>query len=60
LPKLIEKLEAELASLQQLISTSEFYQQDQKIIAETSEKIKTLENSIQDAYKRWEELDACP
>lgn len=57
LPVKIENLEKELAELQTLISTNEFYQQDPAAIAKTMGEIKTVESNLVSVYQRWTQLD---
>lgn len=57
LPKKIEKLEAEQSKLQELVATSDFYQQAPDKIANTLSRLKELENEILLIYQRWEELE---
>lgn len=58
LPKLIEKLEAELNELQAQVANAEFYQTHSKeVVAQTLTQIKKIEQDLAQAYTRWEELD---
>lgn len=58
LPQRIEKMEAEIAELHQLTASAEFYQQSQDEIAVTMERLKTLQEELEHAYVRWDELDS--
>lgn len=58
LPKQIEKLEAELADLQAVITSEDFYKKDHTAVAETLATIKAKEATIEKAYQRWNELEA--
>ena len=57
LPEKIENLETEQEELQQLTSEGDFYQQDQQTIAETMERLKTVNEELDQAYTRWAELE---
>ncbi len=57
LPGKIEALEAEQESLQEKISDAGFYQQDKSIIVDTLQRIETLQQELEQAYQRWEELE---
>lgn len=56
-PERIEKLEAELHRLQTEMASSSFYQQDEAAIIQSTERMKSLEDSLETAYKRWQELE---
>lgn len=58
LPKKIEELETELANLQDKIADTAFYKETPEAIAKTMNRLKTLEDEISHAYKRWNELDS--
>ncbi len=58
LPGLIEQLEIEQDQLQQQIGSSEFYQQDKDKITETLARMEEVNRELENAYKRWEYLDA--
>ena len=57
MPAKIESLETEQAELQELTSQGDFYQQQQQVIASTMERLKTVNDELEQAYSRWEELD---
>jgi ATP-binding cassette subfamily F protein uup len=57
LPKKIEKLEAEQQTLEYNMGDPQFYQQDQKIIDQTIERLQKIKDEVNKAYLRWEELD---
>ncbi|MCV6636721.1 ATP-binding cassette domain-containing protein [Candidatus Albibeggiatoa sp. nov. NOAA] len=57
LPVKIEALETSLGELQETVANPEFYKQEQSTINETLNKIKTLEEELQDCYERWESLE---
>lgn len=57
LPKKIEKLEAEQNQLQELVVTSDFYQQAPNKISVTLARLKQIENDVSGMYERWEELE---
>jgi ATP-binding cassette subfamily F protein uup len=58
LPNIIDQLEAEQVKLTELISGAEFYKQEQSDINKTLEKVKETEQELEQAYKRWDELEA--
>jgi ABC transport system ATP-binding/permease protein len=57
MPQIIERLEAELQGLSLDMANPAFYQQDEAEIASSASRIKELEERIQAAYQRWEELE---
>ena len=58
LPKRIEELDAELASAHATVADPEFYQQDGATIAEANKRLQQLEQELEQAYARWEELES--
>ncbi len=58
LPKKIEGLEAELAELHQEMAAPDFFKRPGDLIAQTRVRISSLERSIADSYRRWEQLEA--
>lgn len=58
LPKKIEGLEAELAELHQEMAAPDFFKRPGDLIAQTRVRINSLERSIADSYRRWEQLEA--
>ena len=58
LPKKIEGLEAELAELHQEMAAPDFFKRPGDLIAHTRVRINSLERSIADSYRRWEQLEA--
>jgi len=57
LPEEIEKLETEISALQTQISDPQFYQSDPEHINQTLGRLKNLEQALETAYGRWEELE---
>ncbi|TAK74857.1 MAG: hypothetical protein EPO11_06320 [Gammaproteobacteria bacterium] len=57
LPKRIESMEAEQAELQQITSSTQFYQQPQEVVTQTLAKLTQLTADIELAYRRWEALE---
>jgi ATP-binding cassette subfamily F protein uup len=57
LPERIETLESELAELQTEISNPDFYRGEKAKINQILARIKTIEDKLQTAYKRWETLE---
>ncbi len=55
---LIDQLETEQAELTQQIGAVEFYKQEQEEIKITLEKLKDTEEKLEQAYQRWDELEA--
>ncbi len=55
--KEIEVLEEEIAQLHQIMSDSNFYQQDQKKISTTTTILQKTETLLEEKYARWEVLD---
>ena len=60
LPKRIEELDAELASAHAAVADPAFYQQDGAAIAEANKRLQELEQELEQAYARWEELESGP
>lgn len=58
LPALIETLETELAQLQQKFTEPGFYQQPGSEIAKLTNRLEELQQELQNAYSRWEGLEA--
>lgn len=57
LPGLIDQLETEQAELTEQISGVEFYKQDQEEIKNTLDKLKDVEEKLEKAFQRWDELE---
>lgn len=57
LPKKIEKLETEQTELLKITTSPDFYQQAQDKITEAMDKLKKLEKELEEAYRRWSELE---
>ena len=58
LPEKIAELEAKVNQLQQKMAEPEFYQQDQSIVASTGDELNKTQELLDQAYARWEELEA--
>jgi ATP-binding cassette subfamily F protein uup len=58
LPETIEALEAEQDSLQAAMAGPDFYKQDRQTIVAHQNRLKTVEEQIAEAYRRWERLEA--
>jgi ATP-binding cassette subfamily F protein uup len=58
LPAQIESLEAQIADMHTAMAAPDFYKQTGDQIAAENSKLKTLEESLQAAYIRWEALEA--
>jgi ATP-binding cassette subfamily F protein uup len=57
MPRRIEKLEAEVHSLADLMATPTFYQRDNAEIMRVVAQLKDLQDELAAAYQRWEELE---
>jgi len=57
LPGKIEKMEAELAGLHAMCSNPEFFRGDQNEVRRVTARIEELPSEIEQAYKRWHELE---
>lgn len=57
LPEKIETLEQEQSDIQQAMSDAGFYQQDKDTIASTMARLTEVNEALEQAYQRWEELD---
>ena len=60
LPKKIEALESEQARLQAAAGSPEFYKEPKDKITATLARLEALIGEIEQAYRRWDELDAKP
>jgi ABC transport system ATP-binding/permease protein len=58
LPPAIESLEAEQARLYAALSDPSFYQRAGAEIAQAKARLTSLERELEEAYARWERLDA--
>jgi ATP-binding cassette subfamily F protein uup len=58
LPERIEKLEAEIAARADAMNEPKFYQQDSAAILAFNEASAKLQEELERAYQRWNELDA--
>jgi len=57
LPEFINAMEHELTSLQTLISTPTFYQQQDNTVVKTMRRMAELTKLIEDSYQRWQDLE---
>lgn len=57
LPRKIENLEAEIASLQQQMASPQFYSQNLQEIVNAKTKLENMHNDLESAYQRWESLE---
>ncbi|MCZ6874292.1 MAG: ATP-binding cassette domain-containing protein [bacterium] len=60
LPQRIEVLETEQAALYQTMTEPTFYRQDSDAIVNAKAQLAVIEQTLHDAYARWEELEALP
>ncbi len=58
LPQRIEQLEAERESVTAAMSDPGFYQRDKAAIGQAQARLDAIENELEAAYARWEELEA--
>lgn len=58
LPALIDELEAKQVALTQQTGSSAFYKKDPMAIAKTLDELKEIETRLEQAYARWDELEA--
>lgn len=58
LPEQIDQLETEQVQLTEKIGSAEFYKQEQDQIQITLNKLKETEEKLEQAYQRWDELEA--
>ncbi len=58
LPELIEALETELETLNNKIVEPDFYQEDDAVVQNTLAELNTKESELEQAFERWEELEA--
>lgn len=57
LPEKIESLESEYQQTIQKMSSSDFYNQEEKILTETASRLKWLEDEIALTYQRWQDIE---
>ncbi len=58
LPKIIDELEKKQELINQKINKPEFYQQEQTKINDVLARLASIENELEQAYQRWDELEA--
>ncbi|MCZ4338629.1 ABC transporter ATP-binding protein [Shewanella colwelliana] len=58
LPAKMEQLEADIETLQQVISEPDFYAQEQDIVSSRLSELAELEQQLEVCFERWEELEA--
>ena len=57
LPKKISELEIQIDELTQQMAKPEFYQQDASVIADVGNQLKSLQETLETSFARWEELE---
>lgn len=57
LPKQIEQLEEEQATLHQQLADPSFYQESGDAVATTTERLNEIETELLEAYEQWEQLE---
>ncbi len=60
LPEKIEALESDLDAVQSRLADPDFYKGPAEDIASAQRELQTLEQTLNDHYGRWEELDQRP
>ena len=58
LPAQIEKLEKEIAAIQELMLDSDFYRKSAQEMAKTTSRLGELESEHEKTFERWEEVEA--
>lgn len=58
LPEKIEAKEEELANLHQDMAAEDFYRQEEAVIRRSVDRLAPLQEEIEEAYQRWEELES--
>ncbi len=57
IPAKIESLELQIAEIHEKMASSDFYKQSSEEIAKTNETLKDAQGTLDQLYKRWEELE---
>ena len=57
LPAIIEKMEAEIEALHAKMSEPDFYKNHEDV-KKSKERLKKMESELEEAYRRWEELES--
>lgn len=57
LPAMIERLETEKQQLEQQMGQSDFYQQEQRYIKTSLQRLEELNAELEQSYQRWEQLE---
>ncbi len=57
LPAMIESLETEKQQLEQQMGQSDFYQQEQRYIKTSLQRLEELNAELEQSYQRWEQLE---
>jgi len=57
LPKKISELETQIEELTHQMARPEFYQQDASVIADVGNQLKSLQETLETSFARWEELE---
>jgi len=57
MPQKIDQLESNIEALTSKMANPAFYQQDQKIVADTGNQLKKLQEQLDACFARWEELE---
>ena len=58
LPQHIADLENKIEKIQQQMAQTDFYQQAQDLVAKTGSELNTLQEELDQAFMRWEELES--
>jgi ATP-binding cassette subfamily F protein uup len=57
LPEKLETLEQKQQELYDRMSQPEFYEQDSALIESVNQEVRSIENALEEAYARWEDLE---
>ncbi|MGR9046390.1 MAG: ATP-binding cassette domain-containing protein [Gammaproteobacteria bacterium] len=57
LPDLIGRLETDQSAINEIINAPDFYKNEQAVIAQTLDQLKAIDEKLEQAYQRWDELE---
>lgn len=57
LPDLIGRLETDQSAINEIINAPDFYKNEQAVIAQTLDQLKAIDEKLEQAYRRWDELE---
>ena len=58
LPEVIERLEADIAAMHEIMADPAFYEQNSELVVAEQQRLANLDAELAKAYARWEELEA--